>query len=51
MQLSDVKLNSIIFSYILPSCATMGALEEGIYFHQRVLVVENGVASKTRCMI
>ena len=42
MQLSDVKPNSITFASILPACATMGALEEGMDIHQSV--VENGFA-------
>lgn len=39
MQLSYVKPNFIIISSILLSCATMGALEEVMDIHQRV--VEN----------
>lgn len=40
MQLSKVKPNFATFVSILAACATMGALEEGMDIHQRV--VENG---------
>ena len=43
MQLSGVKPNSTTFASILPACATMGSLEEGMDIHERV--VENGFAS------
>ncbi|XP_057837809.2 pentatricopeptide repeat-containing protein At1g11290, chloroplastic-like [Cryptomeria japonica] len=36
MQLAGVKPNSITFANILPVCAKMGALEEGINIHQSI---------------
>ncbi|XP_057837432.2 pentatricopeptide repeat-containing protein At1g11290, chloroplastic-like [Cryptomeria japonica] len=37
MQLADIKPNSTTFSSILPACAKMGALEQGMDIHQRIL--------------
>lgn len=37
IQLSDVKPNYATFSITLSSCATIGALEEGMDIHQRVV--------------
>ncbi|XP_057816459.2 pentatricopeptide repeat-containing protein At2g13600-like [Cryptomeria japonica] len=36
MQLADVELNSSTFSSILPTCAKMGALDEGMEIHRKV---------------
>ncbi|KAH9310400.1 hypothetical protein KI387_025435, partial [Taxus chinensis] len=43
MQLAGVKSNSTIFANILPACAKMGALEQGIYIHQGI--IESGCLS------
>ncbi|XP_057833042.2 pentatricopeptide repeat-containing protein At1g11290, chloroplastic [Cryptomeria japonica] len=43
MELSGVKPNSTTFSSILPACAKMGALEQGIYIHQSI--TEGGLLS------
>ncbi|XP_057832149.2 pentatricopeptide repeat-containing protein At3g24000, mitochondrial-like [Cryptomeria japonica] len=37
MQLAEVKPNSTTFATILPVCAKMGALEQGVDIHQRIL--------------
>ncbi|XP_059065244.1 pentatricopeptide repeat-containing protein At1g08070, chloroplastic [Cryptomeria japonica] len=43
MQLADVEPNSATFASILPSCAKMGALEQGMEMHQKI--IENGFLS------
>ncbi|XP_057831875.1 pentatricopeptide repeat-containing protein At3g24000, mitochondrial [Cryptomeria japonica] len=43
MQLADVELNSATFSSILPACAKMGALDEGMEIHRKVF--EDGFSS------
>ncbi|XP_057841718.2 pentatricopeptide repeat-containing protein At1g11290, chloroplastic-like [Cryptomeria japonica] len=43
MQLAGVKPNSTTFTSILPACAKMGALEQGIDIHQSI--VEGGFLS------
>ncbi|XP_057854806.2 pentatricopeptide repeat-containing protein At5g27110 [Cryptomeria japonica] len=43
MQLAGVKPNSTTFASVLPACAKMGALEEGMAIHQSIL--EEGVLS------
>ncbi|XP_057837804.1 pentatricopeptide repeat-containing protein At3g09040, mitochondrial-like [Cryptomeria japonica] len=43
MQLVDVKPNFTTFASILPACAKMGALEQGINIHQTI--VEGGFSS------
>jgi len=43
MQFSRVKPNFVTFANILPACAIVGALEEGMDIHQRV--VENCFSS------
>ncbi|KAH9288065.1 hypothetical protein KI387_032182, partial [Taxus chinensis] len=43
MQLADVKPNSTTFASILPACAKMGALEQGMDIHQSI--IENGFLS------
>ncbi|XP_059075372.1 pentatricopeptide repeat-containing protein DOT4, chloroplastic-like [Cryptomeria japonica] len=43
MQLADVELNSATFSSILPACAKMGALDEGMKIHRKVF--EDGFSS------
>ncbi|XP_057816350.2 pentatricopeptide repeat-containing protein At1g11290, chloroplastic-like isoform X2 [Cryptomeria japonica] len=37
MPLAGVKPNSTTFASILPACAKMGALEQGIFIHQSIL--------------
>ncbi|XP_057854928.2 pentatricopeptide repeat-containing protein At2g42920, chloroplastic-like [Cryptomeria japonica] len=43
MQLVDVELSSATFSSILPACAKMGALDEGMKIHRKVF--EDGFSS------
>ncbi|XP_057870927.2 pentatricopeptide repeat-containing protein At2g22070 [Cryptomeria japonica] len=43
MQLAGVKPNSATFSTILPACAKMGALVQGMEIHQRI--IEHGFLS------
>ncbi|XP_057836735.2 pentatricopeptide repeat-containing protein At5g27110 [Cryptomeria japonica] len=43
MQLAGVKPNSTTFSSILSTCAKMGALEHGMYIHQKIM--ESGFLS------
>ncbi|XP_057854729.2 pentatricopeptide repeat-containing protein At2g13600 [Cryptomeria japonica] len=43
MQLTDVKPDSSTFISILPACAKMGALKEGMEIHQSI--IENGFLS------
>ncbi|XP_057818466.2 putative pentatricopeptide repeat-containing protein At3g23330 [Cryptomeria japonica] len=43
MQMTGVKPNSTTFASILPSCAKMGALEEGMDIHQSI--IDNGFLS------
>ncbi|XP_057858097.2 pentatricopeptide repeat-containing protein At2g13600-like isoform X2 [Cryptomeria japonica] len=37
MQLAAIKPNSATFASILPACAKMGALEQGMYIHQSIM--------------
>ncbi|XP_057847768.2 pentatricopeptide repeat-containing protein At2g22070 isoform X1 [Cryptomeria japonica] len=37
MQQTDVKPNQFTFASILPACAKIGALEQGIYIHQSIV--------------
>ncbi|XP_059077386.1 pentatricopeptide repeat-containing protein At3g09040, mitochondrial-like [Cryptomeria japonica] len=37
MQLAGVNPNSTTFASILPACAKMGALEQGMYIHQSIM--------------
>ncbi|XP_057841650.2 pentatricopeptide repeat-containing protein At2g22070 [Cryptomeria japonica] len=43
MQMSGLKPNSTTFASILPACAKMGVLEQGIYIHQSI--IESGFLS------
>ncbi|KAH9323955.1 hypothetical protein KI387_018594, partial [Taxus chinensis] len=43
MQLRGVKPNSATFASILPACAKMGALDQGMQLHQRI--IEGGFLS------
>ncbi|XP_059067355.1 pentatricopeptide repeat-containing protein At2g13600 [Cryptomeria japonica] len=37
MQVAGVKPNSATFVTVLPACAKTGALEEGMYFHEKII--------------
>ncbi|XP_057862811.2 pentatricopeptide repeat-containing protein At2g13600 isoform X2 [Cryptomeria japonica] len=43
MRLADVKADYTTFASILPACAKMGALEQGVDIHQRI--IESGLFS------
>lgn len=43
MRLAGVKPNSATFASVLPACAKMGALEQGIHIHQSIM--EGGLLS------
>ncbi|XP_057848029.2 pentatricopeptide repeat-containing protein At3g26782, mitochondrial [Cryptomeria japonica] len=43
MQLADVMFNSATFASILPACAKLGVLEQGMSIHQKV--IESGLSS------
>ncbi|XP_057813126.2 pentatricopeptide repeat-containing protein At3g24000, mitochondrial [Cryptomeria japonica] len=45
MQLADVRPDSATFASILPACGKLGALEQGMEIHQRI--IESGFLSDT----
>ncbi|XP_059066000.1 pentatricopeptide repeat-containing protein At3g26782, mitochondrial [Cryptomeria japonica] len=45
MQQTDIKPDASTFASILPACAKMGTLEQGMEFHQKI--IENGFLTST----